>query len=37
MSRIAVDVVLLPDEAMTDKAIEINAELVKKFGNEIVL
>ncbi len=37
MSRIAVDVVLLPDEAMTDKAIEINAELVKKFGNKIVL
>ena len=37
MSRKAVDVVLLPDEAMTDRAIEINAELVKKFGNEIVL
>lgn len=37
MSRIAVDVVLLPDEAMTDRAIEINAELVKKFGNKIVL
>ncbi|MHC4309407.1 MAG: 2'-5' RNA ligase family protein [Planctomycetota bacterium] len=37
MSRIAVDVVLLPDEKMTDRAIEINAELVKKFGNEIVL
>lgn len=37
MSRIAVDVVLLPDETMTDRAIEINAELVEKFGNEIVL
>jgi 2'-5' RNA ligase len=37
MSRIAVDVVLLPDEKMTDKAIGINAELVKKFGSEIVL
>jgi 2'-5' RNA ligase len=37
MSRIAVDVVLLPDEAMTDRAIEINAELVKKFGSKIVL
>jgi len=37
MSRIAVDVVLLPDETMTDRAIEINAELVKKFGDEIVL
>ncbi len=37
MSRIAVDVVLLPDETMTDRAIEINAQLVKKFGSEIVL
>jgi 2'-5' RNA ligase len=37
MSRKAVDVVLLPDEAMTDRTIEVNAELVKKFGNEIVL
>jgi 2'-5' RNA ligase len=37
MSRIAVDVVLLPNETMTDRAIEINAELVKKFGREIVL
>ena len=37
MSRIAVDVVLLPDEAMANKAIEVNAELVKKFGNKIVL
>ena len=37
MSRIAVDVVLLPDETMTDRAVEINAELVKTFGAEIVL
>jgi 2'-5' RNA ligase len=37
MSKKAVDVVLLPDEAMTDKAIEANAELVKKFGRKIVL
>jgi len=37
MSRKAIDVVLLPDETMTDRAIEINAELVKKFGGEIVL
>ena len=37
MSRIAVDVVLLPDEAMTERAIEINAELVTQFGNKIVL
>ena len=33
----AVDVVLLPNEAMTDKAIEANAKLVAKFGSEIVL
>ena len=37
MTRKAGDVVLLPDKVMMDKAIEINAELVKKFGNEIVL
>ena len=37
MSRKAVDVVLLPDEAMANKAIEVNADLVKKFGNKIVL
>jgi 2'-5' RNA ligase len=37
MSRIAVDVVLLPDDAMTDRAIEINAELVKRFGDKIEL
>jgi len=37
MGKKAVDVVLLPDEAITDKAIEANAELVKKFGNKIVL
>lgn len=37
MSRIAVDIVLLPDEAMTDKTIEINAELVTKFDDKIVL
>jgi 2'-5' RNA ligase len=37
MDKKAVDVVLLPDEAMTEKAIETNAELVKKFGKKIVL
>ena len=37
MSRRAVDIVLLPGETMTDRAIEINAELEKKFGAEIVL
>ena len=33
----AVDVVLLPDEAMADRAIEANRRLVGKFGGEIVL
>lgn len=37
MSRKAIDVVLLPDETMTDRAIEINAQLVEKFGDKIVL
>jgi len=37
MGRKAVDVVLLPDEAMTDRAIEANTELVRKYGTEIVL
>jgi 2'-5' RNA ligase len=37
MATKAIDVVLLPDGAMTDRAIEANAELVKKFGAEIVL
>ena len=37
MTSKAVDVVLLPEEAMMDKAIEANTELVGKFGREIVL
>ncbi|UCF44144.1 MAG: hypothetical protein JSV99_04275 [Planctomycetota bacterium] len=37
MARIAIDVVLLPDDAMTRRAIDANAELVQKFGSEIVL
>jgi 2'-5' RNA ligase len=37
MGKKAVDVVLLPDEAMTEMAIEANAELVKKFGKKISL
>ena len=37
MAEKAIDVVLLPSQIMTDKAIEINKELVKKFGEEIVL
>ena len=37
MNKIAVDVVLLPSDEMTDRAIRANTELVEKFGSEIVL
>ena len=37
MVRKAVDVVLLPDGAMTDRAVEANKVLVKKSGGKIVL
>ena len=37
MGKKAVDAVVLPDEAMTGKAIETNADLVKRFGEKIVL
>ena len=37
MAKIAVDVVLLPSDKMTDMAIEANTELVEKFNREIVL
>jgi 2'-5' RNA ligase len=37
MGKKAVDIVLLPDETMTDKAIKINADLVRKYGSQIVL
>jgi 2'-5' RNA ligase len=37
MSRKAVDVVLLPTEAMIEIAVEANRELVKRFGEKIVL
>ncbi len=37
MSKKAVDIVLLPDGQMMDKAIQANAELVKRFGERIVL
>ena len=37
MSKIAVDVVLLPSDEMMDKAIQVNADLVEKFGSEILL
>jgi 2'-5' RNA ligase len=37
MTKIAVDAVLLPSEAMMDKAIEANRELLKQSGGKIVL
>ena len=37
MVRKAVDIVLLPTEAMMEKTIEANKELVMKFGRKIVL
>ncbi len=37
MTRIAVDVVLLPSEEMADKAIEANRELLKQYADRIVL
>jgi len=37
MGKKAVDIALLPDEAMTDKAIKANVELVRKYNSEIVL
>ncbi len=37
MSRIAVDVVLLPEQTMTDLTIAANVQLVAQFGSEIVL
>jgi hypothetical protein len=37
MNRIAIDVVLLPDEAMTARAVDVNAGLVARQASEIVL
>ncbi len=37
MSRIAVDIVLLPDAAMTERALRANTLLVQQSGSEIVL
>ncbi|MHC4061203.1 MAG: 2'-5' RNA ligase family protein [Planctomycetota bacterium] len=37
MGRKAVDIVLLPDGVMTDRAIEANQELVKTYAEKIVL
>jgi len=37
MTRLAVDIVLLPERKMTDYAVDANAELVKNFNSEIVL
>ncbi len=37
MGKKAVDIVLLPDDAATEVAVSANAELVKRFGEKIVL
>ncbi|MHC4757979.1 MAG: 2'-5' RNA ligase family protein [Planctomycetota bacterium] len=37
MPQKAVDIVLLPEQKITEKAIEINAQLVNKFGPRLVL
>ncbi len=37
MGKKAVDVVLLPEEAIMDKTIEVNRRLVERFGRKIVL
>jgi hypothetical protein len=37
MGRIAVDIVLLPDEEMAERAIAVNARLVRQYGSQIVL
>ena len=37
MSKLAVDIVLLPSRLMTDKAIEVNNHLVRRWGDKIVL
>jgi 2'-5' RNA ligase len=37
MAKIAVDVVLLPSEEMTDKAVNANKELLKQHADKIVL
>lgn len=37
MARLATDVVLLPDETMMDRVIEINRQIVREYSPEIVL
>lgn len=37
MSKIAIDIVLLPSDDMMDLSIEINKELLKKYDNKIIL
>jgi 2'-5' RNA ligase len=37
MARRAIDIVLLPSPAMTNKAISVNMELVRRYGDKIVL
>jgi 2'-5' RNA ligase len=36
MSKLAIDIVLLPSDPMTDKTIEVNSQLVRRFGEKIV-
>lgn len=37
MSKIAIDVVLLPSESMTEKAIEVNQKLLQRYSDKIIL
>jgi 2'-5' RNA ligase len=37
MSRLAVDIILFPSSLMADRVIEVNRELVRQYGEKIVL
>ena len=37
MSKIAIDVVLLPSEEITDRAVAANRELLKQYPDKIIL
>lgn len=37
MSKIAIDIVLLPSESMTEKAIEVNQKLLQRYCDKIIL
>jgi 2'-5' RNA ligase len=37
MAKIAIDIVLLPSEVMTNQAIEANKELLKQYADRIIL